>query len=235
MMRFFATGSACRLLLACGLAIAAAGCKSQASTAELTQPDSGSPYKYSSDQAAADSGPRSLPDGGAGLCPDGPAAGLLVELLPQAGWECSKLHATLTDRAGTTALQITQSKPGLCRLASAFGQAGSFDITVDGYGRFLTLTLASSGPCQVGVAHRVLRFTQACTSAPGDAGAADGGMDDGDAGALAMVCVQTPCVDGTNTYAVGDLIQRGGSNTCVCLEGGLIGRCTGVLPPDAGH
>jgi hypothetical protein len=44
------------------------------------------------------------------------------------------------------------------------------------------------------------------------------------------------CLDNGISYQLGAIIPRGSSacpNSCVCLAGGVIGRCTGVCPADA--
>jgi hypothetical protein len=45
-----------------------------------------------------------------------------------------------------------------------------------------------------------------------------------------------PCVDNGISYQVGDVVPRGTSAcliSCICLPGGIVGRCTGACPGDA--
>ena len=84
----------------------------------------------------------------------------------------------------------------------------------------------------------------ACThnSSPSDAGKGDAsGADRSAASDTATVPVDVPIVCSENgvTYPVGAAVARGSGTcplTCMCLESGIIGRCTGACPPaDAGQ
>jgi hypothetical protein len=79
----------------------------------------------------------------------------------------------------------------------------------------------------------------ACThnSSPSDAGKGDAGGADRSSPsdtATVPVDVQIVCSENGVTYPVGSVVTRGSGTcpvTCICLESGIIGRCTGACPP----
>jgi hypothetical protein len=156
-------------VLAGACAFTSTGCKTHHSQ----------PPEVSPDATVRDSG---LPDGGK-TNPDGQVActdlyayGLSIEVKVQSPWECSELIVTAQDGSYSEGLPAFPGSAG-CTFSGAGERAGSYDITIKGYGHSITLpsVVVKAGTCHVVGAHRVVQFIAACTTLGDDAGAADGG------------------------------------------------------------